>query len=297
MPFKQQIQTNKQKTILLVAIFIAFVLFIGSTITYLRSENWVSGFIIACVIGLIYTGIMIASSTRMVMAMNHATEIDHPEQHPYLWQMIQRLANRAEIPMPKIYIIEDNSPNAFATGLSPQKGAVAMTTGLLHLLDQDEVEGVLAHEIAHIKNYDVRLATIAISLVSAVALLSNLGSQFLIFSGGHRDDERQNPLTLIISLLMLFLAPLIATYIRLAISRNREYLADASGAALCQNPLALASALRKISGIPIPVQAANPSSASLYFADPLKKQLAALFSTHPPVEERVARLEALYHNR
>lgn len=288
----KQIQTNKWKTVLLVLLFIAFILLVGATISYLQTGDWMIGLIIAAVIGLIYSIMMIASSTKIVMSMNGATEVKHSQEHLFLWHTIENLAMVARVPMPKIYIIPDDSPNAFATGISPKNAAVAVTTGLLNSLNREEVEGVIAHEMAHIKNYDVRLATIALALVSAIALLSSVGSRFMFFSGGHnRNEQKQNPVLMIVSLLLLILSPLIATYIRLAISRNREYLADASGAELCRNPYALASALRKISGIQKPVRSATASTAMLYFADPLKKQIATLFSTHPPVEKRITRLE------
>ncbi|WP_073155229.1 zinc metalloprotease HtpX [Seinonella peptonophila] len=290
----KQIQQNKWKTVLLVGLFVVFLLLVGSIVTYTQTGDWLSGLIIAGVIGLIYSIIMIASSTKIVMSMNGAIEVTEPQQYAFLWHTIENLSMVARIPRPKIYLIDDPSPNAFATGISPENAAVAVTTGLLEILNREEIEGVIAHEIAHIKNYDIRLTTIVLALVSVVALLSSIGSRFMFFSSGNnRNDQKQNPILLIVSLLLLILSPIIATYIQLAISRNREYLADASGAELCRNPLALASALRKIAGIDLPVRSANPSSAMLYFSDPFKKKIQTLFSTHPPVEERISRLEQM----
>ncbi|QKG86063.1 zinc metalloprotease HtpX [Kroppenstedtia pulmonis] len=287
----QQIESNKRKTVLIVFFFILFVLSVGAAITYLQMNNWVVGAVLAGIFALIYTGVMLFSSTRVVMAMNHGKEIVK-EDHPFLWYTVENLAMVARIPTPKIYIIEDPSPNAFATGMSPKDGAVAVTTGLLDRLNREEVEGVVAHEIAHIKNYDIRLATIAIALVSVIAIISDIGTRFAFFGGNNR-NKNQNPIIIILSLLLILLSPLIATLIRLAISRNREYLADASGAELCRNPHALASALEKISETTEPVQAASEASAMLYFSDPLKKKMAGLFSTHPPTEERIRRLQGM----
>lgn len=287
----QQIESNKRKTVLIVFFFILFVLTVGAAITYLQMNDWIVGAVLAGVFALIYTGVMLFSSTRVVMAMNHGREIVK-EDHPFLWYTVENLAMVARIPTPKIYIIEDPSPNAFATGMSPKDGAVAVTTGLLDRLNREEVEGVVAHEIAHIKNYDIRLATIAIALVSVIAIISDIGMRFAFFRGNNR-NKNQNPIILILSLLLILLSPLIATLIRLAISRNREYLADASGAELCRNPYALASALEKISKTGEPVRKASEASAMLYFADPLKKKMAGLFSTHPPTEERIRRLQGM----
>lgn len=194
--------------------------------------------------------------------------------------------------MPRIYIIDDPSPNAFATGISPKSGAVAVTTGLMNRLNREEIEGVLAHEVAHIRNYDIRLSTIAVALVSAIAILSDIGMRFFIFSGG-RNNNNKHPLIMIIALLLVLLAPIIAVVMQLAISRNREYLADASAVELTRNPEALATALERITDTHTPVEEASSSTASLYFADPLKKKAASLFSTHPPADERVRRLRQM----
>jgi heat shock protein HtpX len=196
--------------------------------------------------------------------------------------------------MPRIFIINDPSPNAFATGLKPEKAAVAVTTGLLDRLSREEVEGVIAHEVAHIKNYDVRLSTVTLALVSVIAIMSDIGSRMLFFrSIGGRRDQNQNPILLIIGLVLLVLAPLIAMLINMAISRNREFLADASGAELTRNPDALASALEKIANVETPVEQASSASAPLYFSDPLKKKVSGLFSTHPDPVERISRLRQM----
>jgi heat shock protein HtpX len=285
----KQIERNKRNTVFIVAGFIIFVLTVGASLTYITSGDYYSGMFLAALIGGGYTIMMLVSSTNVVMRMNHAKELKSKENDPFLWHTVENLAMAARIPMPKIFIIQDQSPNAFATGTSPKSGAVAVTTGLMDRLNREEIEGVLAHEVAHIRNFDIRLATIAIALVSAVAILSDLGSRMMFFTRRSR-NQKQHPAILIVALLLLILAPVISTLIRFAISRNREFLADASAAELTRNPYALASALRKITSVETPVQEASSTSAPLYFADPLKKRAAQLFSTHPQPEERIRRL-------
>ncbi|WP_332694284.1 zinc metalloprotease HtpX [Halalkalibacter lacteus] len=285
----KQIERNKRNTVFIVTGFIIFILAVGAALTYLTSGNYYSGMILAAAIGGVYTFIMLTSSTNVVMRMNHAKEVKSKQDDPFLWHTVENLAMAARIPMPKIFIIQDQSPNAFATGTSPNKGSVAVTTGLMNRLNREEIEGVLAHEVAHIRNFDIRLATIAVALVSAVAILSDLGARMMLFSRGNR-NQKQHPAMFILALLLLVLAPIIATLIRLAISRNREYLADASAVELTRNPRALASALQNITGIETPVREASSTSAPLYFADPLKKKAANLFSTHPKPQERIRRL-------
>jgi len=255
----EQIRKNKIKTVFIVAGFVLLVLGVGVVISYLNYGDPLPGLIFTPVFSLFYIGIVIMSSTNIVMKMNHAQEITSVDQHRFLWHTVENMAMVARVPMPRIFIINDASPNAFATGLKPEKAAVAVTTGLLDQLTREEVEGVIAHEVAHIKNYDVRLATVTLALVSVIAIM----------------------------------APLIATLVNLAISRNREFLADASGAELTRNPDALASALEKIANIQTPVKEASRASASLYFSDPLKKKLSGLFSTHPNPDERIARLRSM----
>ncbi|GAK13187.1 LOW QUALITY PROTEIN: heat shock protein HtpX [Geomicrobium sp. JCM 19039] len=286
----KQIRQNKTKTVFIVTGFVIFVLLVGAAITYFTTGEIFTGIIIAIVLGGGYTLMMIMSSTNVVMRMNHAHEVKDRSENIPLWEAVDNMAMVARIPRPRLFIIKDPSPNAFATGTSPKNGAVAVTTGLLDTLNNEEVEGVIAHEVAHIQNYDIRLSTIAVALVSAVAILTDIGMRMMIFNRGG-GNNKQHPLMLIVALVLIILAPVIATMIQLAISRNREYLADASAAELTRNPHALASALRKITGIERPVQEASGTSASLYFADPLKKKVAGLFSSHPPPKNRIERLQ------
>ncbi|MDA5561333.1 zinc metalloprotease HtpX [Exiguobacterium sp. MMG028] len=291
----EQIRKNKVKTVFIVTGFVLFVLLVGAAISYVNYGDAIPGLIFTPIFSLFYVGIVIMSSTNIVMKMNRAQEVTSVEEHRFLWHTVENMAMVARVPMPRIFIINDPSPNAFATGLKPEKAAVAVTTGLLERLSREEVEGVIAHEVAHIKNYDVRLSTVTLALVSVIAIMSDIGSRMLFFrsiSGGRR-DQNQNPIFLIIGLVLLVLAPLIAMLINMAISRNREFLADASGAELTRNPDALASALEKIANVETPVEQASSASAPLYFSDPLKKKVSGLFSTHPDPVERISRLRQM----
>lgn len=294
-----QIAANKRKTWVLVAVFLAFFGLVGAAAGIVIADEPRLGIILALLIGAIYTAMMLTLGTGIIMRMNRAREVASEDDNPFLWNTVESLAIAARLPMPRVFIIDDPSPNAFATGMSPNKAAVAVTTGLLDRLSRQEVEAVLAHEVAHIRNYDVRLATAVIALVSAVAVLVDLALR-VVWMGGRsqgrsrgRSETKDSPHVYLAALLLLLVSHLVATLIQLAISRNREYLADASGAELCRNPAALASALRKIAEVEEPVRAASPASASLYFSDPIKKRRRAWFSTHPPVEERIRRLEQM----
>ncbi|WP_078146050.1 MULTISPECIES: zinc metalloprotease HtpX [unclassified Exiguobacterium] len=290
----EQIRKNKVKTVFIVTGFVLFVLLVGAAISYVNYGDAIPGLIFTPIFSLFYVGIVVMSSTNIVMKMNRAQEVTSVEEHRFLWHTVENMAMVARVPMPRIFIINDPSPNAFATGLKPEKAAVAVTTGLLDRLSREEVEGVIAHEVAHIKNYDVRLSTVTLALVSVIAIMSDIGSRMLFFrSIGGRRDQNQNPIFLIIGLVLLVLAPLIAMLINMAISRNREFLADASGAELTRNPDALASALEKIANVETPVEQASSASAPLYFSDPLKKKVSGLFSTHPDPVERISRLRQM----
>lgn len=248
--------------------------------------DWVSGAIVSLVAMVIYVPIVISSSTGIVMKLNHANEIETKDEFPQLWNIVESLSMVARIPVPRIFVINDPSPNAFATGSKLENSAVAVTTGLVEKLNREELEAVIAHEIAHVKNRDVLLTTVSLALVSIVAFLSDMGSR-IVFSKG---SDNRNPILMIVALVLLILAPIIAMGIQLGLSRNREYLADAQGAELCRNPQALASALQKITEDDDPIEEISKASAAMYFADPFKKKATSLLSTHPPAEERIKRL-------
>jgi len=220
--------------------------------------------------------------------MNKARQVS-PEEAPELHQIIENLASRAGLPKPKVYVVNNPTPNAFATGRDPNHAAVAATTGLLQLMDRNELEGVLAHELGHVKNRDILISSIAAVMAGAIGYLATMAQWALIFGGRGSDDRDGNPLGLLV---MMIVAPLAATLIQMAISRSREFQADAEGAAISGSPRSLASALQKLTTynkqMPMKV---NPASAQMYIVNPLSGgMIAGLFSTHPPIEERVKRL-------
>ncbi|HJE86693.1 zinc metalloprotease HtpX [Levilactobacillus brevis] len=293
-----QIAMNKRRTGYVMFGFGLLVLLIGAALGYLFWNNWQSGAVIALVVAVVYMLIMISQSTNVVMSMNHAREITDVSQAPQLWHMIEDMALVGKVPMPRVFIIDDPSPNAFATGNSPEKSAVAVTTGILQRLNREELEGVIGHEISHVRNYDIRLQTIALALSAAIGMLVNFASNWLWWGGGRRrDDDRDsagNAIALVISIVLIILAPLAASIAQMALSRNREYLADASSVELTRNPQGLINALRKIDDSE-PMEAADPNSSALYIGDPFKNKhrLGDLFSTHPPIADRIARLEKM----
>lgn len=232
-------------------------------------------------------------SDRLILSVSRAREAPR-EQYPYLYNTIEGLAIAAGIPPPRVYLIDDTAPNAFATGRDPAHAAIAVTTGLVEKLDRLELEGVLAHEMSHIKNYDIRLATLVSILTGVVVLASDIFQRSMLWGRrrGHR-GRGGGGLMVLVGLVLAILAPLFAQLMRLAISRNREYLADASGAMLTRYPEGLASALEKISADPEPLEVASKATAHLYIVNPLREwggRVNALFDTHPPIEERIRRL-------
>ena len=230
-------------------------------------------------------------SDKMALAMSHAREVS-PQEAPQLHAMVTDLAGRAGLPKPRVYVIEDPSPNAFATGRNPSHAAVAVTTGIMAILDKDELEGVLAHELAHIKNRDILISSIAATFAGAISSLASMAQWAMIFGGLSGDDDDDGGGNMLVSLVMMIVAPLAATIIQLAISRSREYQADATGAAICGRPQSLANALAKLErGSQVQPMDVNPATAQMYIVNPLTgKQLAGLFATHPPIQERINRL-------
>lgn len=281
--------TNTLKTTALLAALTVLLVLAG------RWFGGAQGMGIAFVLAVLLNGGAYWFSDKLALSMAGAHEISRYEA-PRLYQMVAHLAQRANLPMPRVYLIDSAAPNAFATGRDPQHGAVAVTTGLLHVLNDDEVAAVIAHELGHIKNRDTLISTIAATLAGAIAILADMAQWALLLGGfGHSDDDAEdNGLAGVLSgLLLILVAPIAATLIQLAISRTREFEADAAGATISGSPLALASALRKIEAwkqrLPLTV---NPAMANLYIINPLDGgAIVKLFSTHPPTEERIARLE------
>lgn len=295
----EQIARNKRKTVILLVAFFLFVAIVGAALGYFMWRNMTVGLVVALVIGLVYTVYMVGQSTDVVMSMNHAEEVTQVEQAPDLWHIVEDMALVANVPMPRVFIIHDDSPNAFATGNNLEHAAVAATTGIMHRLTRSELEGVMAHEMTHVRNYDIRIQTIAVAMTSAIAMLANFGSNFWWMAGSSRDDDRReggsNIIGMVMSILVLILAPLAATLVQLAISRNREYLADAGAVELTRNPEGLITALQKISSSePMSEKNVSSESAALYISNPLKGDgISQLFSTHPPMEKRIAALRQL----
>ncbi|EFY02060.1 zinc metalloprotease HtpX [Streptococcus dysgalactiae] len=292
----QQISQNKQRTVLLLVVFFLLLALIGASAGYLLVDNYVIGVTLALIIGVIYAVSMIFQSTTLVMSMNSAREISESEA-PDFYHIVEDMAMVAQIPMPRVFIIEDPSLNAFATGSSPKNAAVAATTGLLQVMNREELEGVIGHEVSHIRNYDIRISTIAVALASAVTLISSIGGRALWYGGGSRkrsnnNDEGLGIILLLLSLLSLVLAPLVASLVQLAISRQREYLADASSVELTRNPQGMIRALEKLKQSQPVKYPVDDASAALYINEPRKKgSFSSLFSTHPPIEERIERLQ------
>lgn len=284
------ISSNKRKTILLLAVFIAF---IASLDYVFGAANGNPGFFYFFGIGaLIYSLIMYFASSKIALGMSGAKEISKKDA-PQLYRMVENLSITAGLPTPKVYVINDPAPNAFATGRDPKHAAVAVTTGLVERLENEELEGVIAHELAHIGNYDIRLMSVVTALVSIVAIISDF-----FFWFGHSSDESPSPIFLVGGILMAILAPIVATIIQLAISRRREYLADATAVMLTRYPDGLARALQKISDSHATVQHASSATAHLYIANPfggkgIGSGIAKLFSTHPPIPNRIAQLQKM----
>ncbi|HUQ84958.1 MAG TPA: M48 family metallopeptidase [Candidatus Limnocylindrales bacterium] len=231
-------------------------------------------------------------SDKIVLTTSGAKQITKSDS-PELFRIVENLAIAAGIPMPKIHIITDEAPNAFATGRSPQKASIAVTTGIMEKLSRSELEGVIAHELSHVKNYDTRLLAVTAVLVGFIALLADMFFRTLFWGGGNRDeDNRGQAIFMVFGIILAILAPIVASLIQLAVSRKREFLADASGALLTRYPEGLASALEKISQNPKPLRTASNATAHLYIVNPftgkkVKSFLAVLFNTHPPIEERI----------
>ena len=295
-----QIARNKRKTWLLLLVFFLLLGLVGYGVGYLWLGSGFGGLILALVIGFIYAVTMIFQSTNVVMAMNGAREVDE-QTAPNLYHVVEDMAMVAQIPMPRVFIVDDPSMNAFATGSSPKNAAVAATTGLLAVMNREELEGVIGHEVSHIRNYDIRISTIAVALASAITMLAGMARNMMFWGGGRRrnDDDRNGSsgleiILLIISLIAIILAPLAATLVQLAISRQREFLADASSVELTRNPQGMINALLKLDNSAPMQHHVDDASAALYINDPTKDSgLQKLFYTHPPISERVERLKQM----
>ena len=293
----EEVRANKIKTYVLISFFILFITFLGYILGLILGSP-IIGLVLAVVGALFYTLIMYATGSGLILKTTGAKEVTKKD-YPHLFHTVEGLALAAGLPTPKCYVIEDTALNAFATGTKPENAAITVTTGLLKKLNREELEGVISHEMSHIKNYDIRIMLITVVLVGVTILLSDFILRSYLW-GGHDRDREINQVTIVLivaAFILAIFAPLIAELVKLAVSRRREYLADANGAVLCRNPESLACALEKIKDDPDPlVDKANKATAHLFISSPFRKtkgMVTNLFSTHPPIEERIKRLRAM----
>jgi heat shock protein HtpX len=300
MTIYQQIDSNKFRTWLLMVLFVIIVAGLVEILVLALGGDPVTGAVVLLLAAL-FCFLSYRFSDTMILGLSGAKEVKHDE-NPDLFHVVENLCIGAGLPVPRIYLIDDTAPNAFATGRDPEHATVAVTSGLLQKLDRMELEGVIAHELSHIKNYDVRLMSLVVLLVGIVALLADLFFRYTWFGSGSRRSNRSRgggsggAILLVIAIIAAIIAPIAAQLIRFAISRRRELLADASAALLTRYPEGLARALEKISADKEPLEVANKATAHLYIINPLKGHtswLNNLFSTHPPIEQRVAALRAM----
>ena len=290
-----QIDSNKRKTWFLIAIFVAIIALIGYVVGYIYDYG--NGALLAALIFSAAMALLSYYGGDKVALISTGAKAISETDNQYIFHLVENLCITAGLPMPKIYLISDPAINAFATGRDPKHASIAVTTGAVEKLTNEELEGVIAHELSHIKNFDIRLMTIVIVLVGAITLLADWFWRGSLFGGRKSDsDSKGNGALMIIGIILLILSPIIAELIKLAISRKREYLADASGSLLTRYPEGLARALEKISQENRPMAKASTATAHLFIANPLgrgKKFLSAAFSTHPPVEDRIKKLREM----
>lgn len=288
----EQIASNKRKSVLLIILFIAFIVGMGYLFGRIFAFGPI-GLVVAAVFAIIMSWSSYYYSDKIVIKLSRARPLKHNE-YPYLDNTIEGLAMAAGIPKPKAYIIDDPAPNAFATGRNPENAVVAVTTGLVEKMNREELEGVIAHEMSHVKNFDIRFMAIVSVLVGLIIIMADLFRYSMWFGGSDSDDNRIGVLILVVGLVLAIVAPLFAMLIQFAVSRKREYLADASAAMLTRYPTGLANALKKLAADHNQLKAASSATAPLYIINPFKgASVANLFSTHPPIEKRIKRLEEL----
>lgn len=297
----EQIANNKRKSIFLILFFVVLIFALAWAFGQI-TEFGSYALIPAVVIALIMTWGSYYYSDKIVLAVSRARPVER-EEYPYLYNVVEGLAIAAGLPKPRCYVIDDTAPNAFASGRNPEKAVIVVTEGLLKKLNRAELEGVIAHEMSHIKNYDIRLQTLAVVMVGVVVLLSDWIMRSFLWGGkGRRRDSKgggnAGTILILVALVLAILSPLIAQLLKLAVSRKREFLADADGAMLTRYPPGLASALKKLAADKEPLEVANKATAHLYIVNPLKEGkrgggMAKLFNTHPPIEERVRALESM----
>ncbi|HYI32899.1 MAG TPA: M48 family metalloprotease [Glaciibacter sp.] len=286
------IARNKRNTVLIILFFLLLIGGLGWLANYVYGDQSYSILITTLVVATLYAVFQYFAAGRQAVAMSGGIRVNSKAEHPRLWRIVENLSITTGTPMPEVYIINDPAPNAFATGRDPQHAIVAATTGLLDIMDDSELEGVMAHELGHVRNYDIRVSMIVFGLVVAVGFISDLFLRMAFF--GRNNNNNGNPVVLVFGIVAIVLAPIVASIVQLAVSRQREYLADATAAMTTRHPDALASALQKLEAYSRPMRRQNTSMSHLWIADPLKPGVMdRLFSTHPPIAERVQRLYAM----
>ena len=291
------VSQNKARSLIYIAAFVGLTLALGWFAGWYFDSYAIFPIALAIAIGMSWSSYY--WSDRIALGVSRAKPITK-QDNPYVYNMVENLAITAGLPMPRVYLIDDSAPNAFATGRDPKHGAIALTTGIVDKLKNEELEGVIAHEMAHIGNYDTRLMTIVVVLVGLVTLMADFMIRMSFFGGGRRDSGQLGAIVMIAGFVLLLLSPLFATMIQLAVSRRREFAADATGALLTRYPQGLANALEKIDKDHEPLEVANKATAHLYIANPFKDRkrdgqswFSKLFNTHPPIAERVKALRQL----
>jgi heat shock protein HtpX len=282
----KQIAANKRKTIIIMIGFVIFISLIGCAFAYAFNDWYITIYVL--VISSIYALIQYFAASHLAIMMTGAKEVSKKDC-PRLYKAVENLSITAGLPMPKVYVIDDKAPNAFATGRDPEHAMVAATSGLIDIMDDNELTAVMAHEMSHVKNYDIRISMIVFGLVCLVGFISDLGLRMLYFSD---DDDDRSPVGLVIMLLVGIFAPIAASLAQLAISREREYLADISAVKLTRYPEGMINALKKLDEHGRPMRRQNSATSAMYINNPMKKGIFnKLFSTHPPIEDRIERLE------
>jgi len=298
----EQISSNKRKTAFLIFLFVLLLFAVGAAFNFFLRGGWV-GLIIVAVIVIASSWISYFNSDKVALAMSHAVPAD-PVQYARYHNIVEGLCIASGLPKPRLYIVDDPAPNAFSTGRNPKHAAVAVTTGLLEKMNRVELEGVLAHELSHIRNYDVLVMTLAVTMVGIIALLSDFFLRIMFWTGGgDRDNDNNNPLGIVFAILgfvLLIFAPIIAALMQFAVSRRREYLADVSGVQMTRYPPGLISALKKLEDDQTSVHTSSKATAHLWIEEPLDKESNKghtkwnhLFDTHPPIEDRIHAIEAM----
>ncbi|AJM77953.1 M48 family metalloprotease [Rathayibacter toxicus] len=286
------IARNKRNTVLILALFLIVIGGLGALAAAIYHNVMIV--VMVLLAAAVYAGFQYFFAASQAVALSGGVQIEKADE-PRLYRVVENLSIATGTPMPKVYVIDDPAPNAFATGRDPEHAVVAATTGLLAIMNDAELEGVMAHELGHVRNYDIRVSMIVFGLVVAVGFLSDAFLRLAFFGGGRDNDSRDgggsNPVLFVFGLVAMLVAPVVATVVQLSISRQREYLADATSALTTRHPSALASALLKLESAGQPLRRQNSSMAHLWIADPAKpSSLAKLFATHPPIADRVARL-------